>query len=79
MNTLHPSLSRREMITRGAQAVAAGFLGSAYAAETKAATSETLVQQLYGSMDEAQRKTLCFGWSDPRRLRVDNNWHINFT
>lgn len=34
------------------------------------------MQQLYGSMDEAQRKTLCFAWSDPRRLKVDNNWHI---
>jgi hypothetical protein len=75
MNTLHNSLSRREMITRSAQAVAAGFLGSALA-ETKAATSETLVQQLYGSLDEAQRKALCFGWSHPRRLMVDNNWHI---
>ncbi|MFN0076919.1 MAG: DUF3500 domain-containing protein [Prosthecobacter sp.] len=76
MNTLHtPSLNRRDFITRSAQAAAAGLLGSAYAAESPAA-SETLVQQLYGSMDEAQRKTLCFAWSDPRRLKVDNNWHI---
>jgi hypothetical protein len=76
MKTLHPSLSRRDFITRSAQAAAAGILGSAYAAETKAAASETLVQQLYGSMDEAQRKALCFGWNHPRRLMVDNNWHI---
>lgn len=76
MNTLHtPSVNRRDFITRSAQVAAAGLLGSAFGA-TSAATSETLVQQLYGSMDEAQRKTLCFDWSDPRRLKVDNNWHI---
>ncbi len=76
MNTLHiPSANRRDFITRSAQVAAAGLLGSAFGAPS-AATSETLVQQLYGSMDEAQRKTLCFDWSDPRRLKVDNNWHI---
>ncbi len=76
MNTLHiPSANRRDFITRSAQVAAAGLLGSAFGASS-AATSETLVQQLYGSMDEAQRKTLCFDWSDPRRLKVDNNWHI---
>ena len=76
MNTLHtPSASRRDFITRSAQVAAAGLLGSAFGASSPA-TSETLVQQLYGSMDEAQRKTLCFAWSDPRRLKVDNNWHI---
>lgn len=76
MNTpLIPSASRRDFITRSAQVAAAGLLGSAFGAPS-AATSETLVQQLYGSMDEAQRKTLCFDWSDPRRLKVDNNWHI---
>lgn len=78
MNTLHlpPVNNRRDFLARGAQAVAAGFLGSAFAAPTPAAASETLVQQLYGSMDEVQRKKLCFAWADPRRLKVDNNWHI---
>ena len=70
MNTLHtPTASRRDFITRSAQVAAAGLLGSAFGAPS-AATSETLVQQLYGSMDEAPRKTLCFGWSDPRRLKA---------
>lgn len=58
MNTpLIPSASRRDFITRSAQVAAAGLLGSAFGA-TSPATSETLVQQLYRSMDEAQRKTL---------------------
>ncbi len=80
MNTLHlPSAqNRRDFLTRGAQAVAAGFLGSAFGAPAaaSAAASETLVQQLYTSMDETQRQKLCFAWADPRRLKVDNNWHI---
>ncbi|MGV3661766.1 MAG: DUF3500 domain-containing protein [Prosthecobacter sp.] len=78
MNPLHlPSVqNRRDFLTRGAQAAAAGFLGSAFAAPAPAGASETLVQQLYGSMDEVQRKKLCFAWADPRRLKVDNNWHI---
>lgn len=79
MSMLHlPAVqNRRDFLTRGAQAVAAGFLGSAFAAPgSSAATSETLVQQLYGSMDEVQRQKLCFAWADPRRLKVDNNWHI---
>lgn len=70
-------VSRRDFLSRGAQAVAAGLLGQALAEPAKPlVTSETLVQQLYGSLDEVQKKTLCFGWSDPRRLKVDNNWHI---
>lgn len=38
--------------------------------------SETLVQQLYGSLDEGQRSAICLPWEDPLRLKVDNNWHI---
>jgi|GEM_PF-4410612 len=58
MNTLlTPAVNRRDFITRSAQVAAAGLLGSAFGAPSPA-TSETLVQQLYGSMDDAQRKTL---------------------
>jgi hypothetical protein len=39
-------------------------------------TSETLAAQLHGSLDEAQRKVLCFDFSDPLRDKVDNNWMI---
>jgi hypothetical protein len=38
--------------------------------------SETLVQQLFGSLDETQRAAICLPWEDPLRLKVDNNWHI---
>ena len=38
--------------------------------------SETLVQQLYKSLNDEQRKTICFPFNDPLRSKVDNNWHI---
>lgn len=39
-------------------------------------TSETLVQQLYGSLSEQQRNAICFPFNDRKRSLVDNNWHI---
>lgn len=45
-------------------------------AEDKPAEAETLVQQLYGSLKEEQKKEVCFAYDDPLRLKVDNNWHI---
>lgn len=75
MNTA--SFSRRQFLTRSSQALASGLLaGQALAAEKSLPRSETLVQQLYGSLKEEQKKLLCFSWSDPRRLKVDNNWHV---
>jgi hypothetical protein len=82
MNTptlLQPSsVSRRDFLTRSAHAAAAGLLGSAYAEKAPAASlpSETLVTQLYKTLDEKQKSILCLPWSDPRRQKVDNNWHI---
>ncbi|MBI1370243.1 MAG: DUF3500 domain-containing protein [Planctomycetes bacterium] len=39
-------------------------------------TGETLVQQLYGSLNEAQRQSICFPFDHKLRFEVDNNWHI---
>ncbi|SKB01285.1 Protein of unknown function [Prosthecobacter debontii] len=79
MNT--ESFSRRQFLQCSGQALASGLLASplltaAPASATQAPRGETLVQQLYGSLKEDQKKLLCFGWEDPRRLKVDNNWHI---
>ncbi len=79
MSTQPTSLhSRRQFIHQGTRTLAAGWLGSSLAAEkpTPLPKSETLVQQLHGSLDEKQRAALCLGWDDPLRLKVDNNWHI---
>ena len=45
-------------------------------APAAAATSETLVQQLYSSLREEQKKIICFPFDHPLRSKVDNNWHI---
>lgn len=69
--------SRREFLARSAQFAGATLLGSSHVfAEEKKATGETLVQQLFGSLDETQRKAVCRPWDDPLRHDVDNNWHI---
>jgi Protein of unknown function (DUF3500) len=77
MNTHHLS-PRRRFIQQSTQALAAGWLGSSFAEEAAAKihASETLVHQLYGSLDESQRAAICLPWDDPLRLKVDNNWHI---
>ncbi|MCB1212421.1 MAG: hypothetical protein KDK97_24065, partial [Verrucomicrobiales bacterium] len=69
------NLSRREWLATGTRAATLGLLGSAMAEERPAA-SETLVAQLHKSLNAEQRAALCFAWSDSRRLKVDNNWHI---
>lgn len=40
------------------------------------AESETLVQQLFGSLNDGQRQAICFDYEHPLRRRVDANWHI---
>ena len=39
-------------------------------------SSETLVQQLYKSLNGQQQKTICFPFEHELRSKVDNNWHI---
>ncbi len=39
--------------------------------------SESLAAQLYGSLGEEQRSLLCMPYGHPRRLKVDNNWHVS--
>lgn len=75
----HNPLTRRQWLKRGAAASITGLVGMGHsiAAPAKTAvTSETLVQQLHGSLNEAQQKVLCLPYDDPLRLKVDNNWHI---
>jgi hypothetical protein len=55
------------------------FVSGAARAESSVATtrnSETLVATLHKSLSEEQRRSLCFGFDDPLRRKVDNNWHI---
>jgi hypothetical protein len=70
-----PLLDRREFIKKTGVAAAAMAMAPWALAEEKA-KSETLVQQLYGSLNEAQRKAICFPFNHARRSMVDNNWNI---
>ena len=72
--------SRRDFLKAtaalGIAAVTAAAPGVPACATAPAATSETLVSQLYGTLDETQRKLCTFSFDDPLRSRVDNNWQI---
>jgi hypothetical protein len=82
MNT--PTPTRREFILQGLTAAGGALIGShafaeaspAASAAPKLPASETLITTLYKSMDEAQRKELCFPYEHKLRGKVDNNWHI---
>lgn len=49
---------------------------AAAAASSDLRAADPLVAHLYQSMTDAQKSAVCFGWDHPRRLMVDNNWHI---
>jgi hypothetical protein len=68
-------LNRRDFLrTSAAGAAALGLPAMANAAQK--ADSETLVTTLFKSLDDKQRKRICFDFDHPARLKVDNNWHI---
>ncbi len=79
MNTTSLLHNRREFILGGASTLAAGLLGNSIARAAAAVSGETLVTQLYQSLNEQQRKAVCFGFDNPLRSKVDNNWHITNT
>ena len=79
-----PALPRREFLKYSAAALALASpaleLPIASARERKA--PETLVKVLYDSMNEKQKKAVCFDWNyiEPKRgllrTRLENNWKI---
>jgi hypothetical protein len=78
---LPTSLSRRQFLkaTAGGLALStlAGAAPTALAEETvKKNSSETLVTTFYKSLNDEQKKAICFPFDHPLRLKVDNNWNI---
>ncbi|ADB18469.1 hypothetical protein Psta_3814 [Pirellula staleyi DSM 6068] len=81
-------LPRRDFIrVVGSAAVASALAPAAklWGADEKPAadkTPESIVKHLYDSLNEKQRKDVCFDWDyqDPKRgllrTRISNNWHI---
>jgi hypothetical protein len=80
MNPHNPSdfLTRRSFLTRGTHLASAGLLGAALGESPAvgAPSSETLVTQLYSSLNDTQKAAICFPWEHGLRQEVDNNWHI---
>jgi hypothetical protein len=70
------AFSRRDFLKTTVAAAAASAL-PAFANPSPKSKSETLVTTLYKSFSEEQRGNLCFAFTDPLRLKVDNNWMIN--
>ncbi|HEY1174444.1 MAG TPA: DUF3500 domain-containing protein [Verrucomicrobiae bacterium] len=71
------SLSRRDFIKTSALGVAALAAAPELLAKDKALPkSEALVVDLYGTLSEEQKKTVCFPFGHELQSKVDNNWHI---
>jgi hypothetical protein len=77
------SVSRREFVKAvGAAALASGVpkLGHnaalAAAGPTPSAPAETAVARFYKTLNDAQRKQICFPFDHPLRTQVRNNWAI---
>jgi len=68
--------SRREFLKKAGLSAAALAAAPTLFAKKKAAEPETLVAQLYKSLNDKQRKGICFPWEHPLRNAIDNNWHI---
>lgn len=73
-------ISRRSFLKGVGGVAAAAAVGGlplfATAKASAAASQDSLVAQLYGSMTDAQKSAVCFGWDHPKRLMISNNWHI---
>lgn len=86
MSQFNSEASRRnflQTVGAGAALVSTGIVPSvATALETNQVKPESLVETLFKSLNEKQRKGICFDWdhTDNRlgllRTRVANNWHV---
>jgi len=72
--------TRREFLKMAGVGLAAATVpplaGEALAAKKKASVPETQVAHLYKTLNEKQRKAICFPWEHPLRSAINNNWHI---
>ncbi|MBL9126037.1 MAG: DUF3500 domain-containing protein [Verrucomicrobiales bacterium] len=74
-------VNRRDFLRAAAAGLAATataplWTPQAVAAPSPSDASETLVAQLYKSLDDTQRGAVCFDFDHPLRDKVDNNWMI---
>ncbi|MEC9008261.1 MAG: DUF3500 domain-containing protein [Planctomycetota bacterium] len=73
-------LSRRAFVrTVGGAALAVGagsLTGSLQAAPSAKSSAETVAAKLYGSLSDAQKKVIAFGFDHPLRKKISPNWAI---
>lgn len=71
------SLSRRQFLEAASvTAISASLAPSLFAAPTKTSKAETAVQEFYNSLNENQKKQICFGFEHELRNRISANWHV---
>ncbi len=75
-------VDRRDFLKLAAGAAAVGITSSfgvlpgAWAAPSPTSAAETAVGRFYNSLSAEQKKSICFGFADPLRQKVNANWHI---
>jgi len=76
-------LSRRDFVRRVTGAAVAGGLlplvgtpGRAVAGPSGKSAAETAVKRFYDTLDEKQRKVMCFPFDHPLRTKINANWAI---
>ena len=76
------NLDRRTFVRAiGATALAAAagpalFSRFAHAAPSEKSDAEGVVAKLYGTLNDEQKKTICFDFDHELRKRINANWHI---
>ena len=60
----------------GAAGMLPAFAEEAAPIANTAGQPETLVATLFKALSPEQRQAICFGFNDPLRSKVDNNWNI---
>ncbi len=74
-----PEVSRRTFLKTAGLAAAVAPLGQfarPVLAGQPESPSQTIVWKLFESLTAAQKQAVVLDWSNPRRLRVENNWHV---
>ena len=70
------SVDRRAFLKSVAASAFAGTIADPVLQAAAKVRSETLVAQLYRSLDAQQRASICRAFEDPLRSKVNNNWMI---
>ena len=76
LQSLDRSIRRRDFLQSMAACALAGTAVQRPAFTAENAKPESLVTQLFGSLNDAQRAAICRPFDDPLRSKVNNNWMI---